>query len=60
MPKLRNPAIAAAIAAALASTTGYCVITRGAPDEPLPAPVRSSPLGLLPEAVLPYPPVDPE
>lgn len=60
MPRLRSPTIAAALAAALVSTTGYCVLRTGTPDEPPPAPVMTSPLRLLPEALLPYPPEEPE
>jgi len=52
---LRSPLLAGAIAATLASTTGYCVLQRGDPDEPPPAPVWSPPVRLLPEAVIPYP-----
>ncbi len=55
MVSLKNPAIAGALAAAIASTTGYCVLQRGVPDEPPPVPATTSPVRPLPEAVLPYP-----
>lgn len=59
MRLLRTPLIAGAIAAALASTTGYCVLTN-APDGLPPAPPASAPpTRLLPEAVVPHPLEDP-
>lgn len=52
---LRTPALALALATALASTTGYCVIQRTGPDEPPLAPGSLPSVRLLPEAVIPYP-----
>ncbi len=55
MKNLKTPLIAAALAAAIATTTGTCIITRGGPvAPPLPA-EPPSPVRLLPEAVVPYP-----
>ena len=55
MSKLRSPLIGAAIAAALASTTGYCVLTNTPDGKPPTPPVVSSPIRLLPQAVVPFP-----
>lgn len=55
MAKVLNPVLAGALAAALAGTTGYCVVTKS-PDPPPPHPaVTVPPARLLPEAVEPYP-----
>lgn len=55
MKFIKSPIIAAAIAAAIAGTTGTCVLTRGDPAEPPPGQSEGAPVRLLPEAVLPYP-----
>lgn len=55
MLKLRSPLLGAALAAALASTTGYCVLTNTGDGLPPPPPATSPPVRLLPEAIVPYP-----
>ncbi len=55
MKNLKTPLIAAALAAAIAGTTGTCIITRGGPAAPPQAPEPPAPVRLLPEAVIPYP-----
>jgi len=60
MGNLRSPAIAAAVAAVLAGTTGFC--TFNLPPEPQPPETREvlPPVRLLPEAVIPFPLIDPK
>ncbi len=55
MLKFRSPLVGAVIAAALASTTGYCVLTNAPDGLPPSAPATVAPTSLLPEAVIPYP-----
>ena len=55
MKALRSPLIAGALAAALASTTGYCVLTNTGDGEPPLAPATTAPVRLLPEAIVPHP-----
>ncbi len=55
MPKFRLAPAAAALAAALMGTTGYCVLTNAPGGLPPAAPGFPPPVRLLPEAVVPYP-----
>ncbi len=55
MKKLRLAPAAAALAAALMGTTGYCVLTNAPGGVPPTAPGYAPPVRLLPEAVIPYP-----
>jgi len=55
MSKLRNPAAAAILAAALAGTTGYCALSTGPNAPPITPPPLPAPVSLLPEAIIPYP-----
>lgn len=55
MPKTLSPLLAGAIAAALMGTTGYCVVSKGPGFPDASPPVLTKPLGLLPEAIIPYP-----
>ncbi len=55
MNKIRTPTIAAAIAVAIAGSSGYCALRPVAPEGPPPAQADQSPVRLLPEAVIPYP-----
>ncbi len=58
MLKIRSPLVGVAIATALASTTGYCVLTNLPAEERPRPPVFQAPVPLLPEAIVPYPLVD--
>lgn len=51
----RVAVLGAAVAAVLASTTGYCVIQRGMILEPADFPTTSPPVRILPEAIEPFP-----
>jgi len=53
---VRTPMIAGAVVAALASTTGYCVLTNNPSLAPAPATYVSPPVRLLPQAIVPYSP----
>ncbi len=55
MNLFRSPVIAVAIATALASTTGYCVLQKGYPPVPAPPAEQPAPTRLLPDAIIPYP-----
>ncbi len=55
MSNLRSPAIAAAIAAVLAGTTGFCTFNLPPDPEPPPEVRTLPPIRLLPEAIIPYP-----
>lgn len=57
--KIHTPGIALAIATALASTTGYCVLMKGPTPPPEPTPAVSPPVRLLPPAIVPFS-VEPE
>lgn len=50
------PLLGAALAAALASTTGYCVLRTGPADEAAPGPALYAPTRLLPSAIIPFAP----
>lgn len=58
MPKLRVAPLAAAAAAALMGTTGYCVLTNAPGGVPPAPPGFAPPVRLLPDAVVPYPLTD--
>lgn len=60
MKFLRSPAVAAGLAALLLGTTGYCAYNPVPPATSHVSPVFIPPTRLLPEAVVPYPLVDPE
>ncbi len=56
--KFKSPLVGVALATALASTTGYCVLTNmPASERPRPPP-SAPPTRLLPESLVPYPLVD--
>ena len=52
------PVLGAALAAALMSTTGYCVLQRGPAPAPAPALMLPAPMLLAPELIEPFP-IDP-
>lgn len=52
------PLLGAALAAALMSTTGYCVLRTGAPEPPPVALPLPAPMILVPELIEPFP-IDP-
>ena len=49
------PVLGAALAAALMSTTGYCVLQRGEAPAPAPAPLYPAPMIGSPEIIEPFP-----
>ncbi len=53
--KFKSPLVGVALATALASTTGYCVLTNMPASERPSAPGMPGPVRLLPEAIVPYP-----
>ncbi len=53
--KLRSAIIGGVIAAALASTTGFCAFNQEPVSPPGGPPVLPPPARLLPEAVIPFP-----
>lgn len=55
---LRSPLLGAALAAALASTTGYCVLRTGPTEPPPPIMLLPEPMVLAPEVIEPFP-IDP-
>ncbi len=59
MNRLRSPALVVAVATALASTTGYCVLQKGDPPVLVSPPETSAPTRLFREPILPYPLIDP-
>lgn len=58
MRKLKTPAVAAAVAALLMSTTGYCVLQRGEPPPAPPTMLFPAPMLGAPELIEPFP-IDP-
>lgn len=58
MPKKLTPLIVGALVAALASTTGYCVIQKDGSGVPPVTVGVSPPVRLLPPATIPYQPAD--
>ena len=58
MRLLKSPLIAGALAAALMSTTGYCVLQRGEAPSPASPPYIPAPMFLVPEIIEPFP-IDP-
>ncbi len=56
--QFKSPLLGVALATALASTTGYCVLTNLPAEERPRPPVFQAPVPLLPEAIVPYPLVD--
>ncbi len=55
MMKFKTPAIAAAIVAALAGTTGYCVVQKGPTPAPAPITLYPPPVRLDPQVITPHP-----
>lgn len=55
---LRSPVLAGALAAALMSTTGYCVLQRGEPPPAPPTILYPAPMIGAPELIEPFP-IDP-
>ncbi len=53
--KSLSPLVGVALATALASTTGYCVLTNMPASERPTAPGMPGPVRLLPEAIISYP-----
>lgn len=53
--RLRTPVAAAAVAALLAGTAGFCSFNLPAPAPPDAGPALRPPASLLPEAIVPFP-----
>ncbi len=53
--KFKSPLVGVALATALASTTGYCVLTNMPAEEQPRLPATAPPVHLLPQAIIPYP-----
>ena len=55
MRLLKSPVLAGALAAVLMSTTGYCVLQRGAAPTPPPTSLPPAPMIGAPELIEPFP-----
>ncbi len=53
--KFNSPLVGVALATALASTTGYCVLTNMPASERPTSPVQTPAAPSYPEAIIPYP-----
>ncbi len=53
--KFNSPLVGVALATALASTTGYCVLTNMPASERPASPVQTPATPIYPEAIIPYP-----